>query len=193
MFYQIRTALNEIYNRWQLNIGNVQFEKTLISGRITIINSGGKIEIGNGCMFNSGKGHNPIGGDTVCRLVSYGGIIKLGNRVGISNSTIVSRESVIIEDDVFIGGSCKIYDNDFHSINMEKRVYLSNEIPCKPVHIKRGAFIGAHTIILKGVTIGVGSVVGAGSIVTRDIPDGETWAGNPIQFVKSIEHYQEKE
>ena len=122
MFYQIRTALNEIYNRWQLNIGNVQFGKTLISGRITIINSGGKIEIGNGCMFNSGKGHNPIGGDTVCRLVSYGGIIKLGNRVGISNSTIVSRESVIIEDDVFIGGSCKIYDNDFHSINMEKRV-----------------------------------------------------------------------
>ena len=56
-----------------------------------------------------------------------------------------------------------------------------------PVVIKDGAFIGAHTIVLKGVTIGERSIVGAGSVVTRSIPDYEIWAGNPAKFIKKVE------
>ena len=56
-----------------------------------------------------------------------------------------------------------------------------------PVVIKDGAFIGAHCIILKGVSIGEKSVVGAGSVVTKSIPDGEIWAGNPAKFIRRIE------
>lgn len=52
------------------------------------------------------------------------------------------------------------------------------------VHIKRGAFLGANTVIVKPVTIGENAVVGAGSIVTKDIPDGEIWAGNPARLIK---------
>lgn len=54
----------------------------------------------------------------------------------------------------------------------------------KPVSIGNGAFIGAHSIILKGVSIGEKSIVGAGSVVTKGIPDGEVWAGNPAQFIR---------
>lgn len=52
--------------------------------------------------------------------------------------------------------------------------------------IKDNAFIGAHSIILKGVTIGEKSIIGAGSVVARDVPDGEIWAGNPAKFIKNI-------
>lgn len=56
-----------------------------------------------------------------------------------------------------------------------------------PVVIKDGVFIGAHCIILKGVTIGEKSIIGAGSVVTKSIPDGEIWAGNPAKFIRRIE------
>lgn len=52
------------------------------------------------------------------------------------------------------------------------------------VHIKEYAFIGAHTIICKPVTIGRGAIVGAGSVITKDIPDNEIWAGNPARLIR---------
>lgn len=52
------------------------------------------------------------------------------------------------------------------------------------IHIKRGAYIGCNTVVCKPVTIGENAIVGAGSIVTKDIPDGEVWAGNPARFIK---------
>lgn len=115
------------------------------------------------------------------------GEIKIGKKCGISNSAIVSSCSIIIEDNVFIGGNCKIYDTDFHSIEYENRMTKPDlYIHKRPVLIKKGAFIGAHSIILKGVIIGEKSVVGAGSVVTKSIPDNEIWAGNPAKFIRGI-------
>lgn len=193
MFKKFLSIINSLYNYRQIKKNKVVIGDTSICGRIRIINSAGKISIGNKCMINSGKGHNPIGGDTICRLISYGGIISVGNRVGISNSTIVSRSSITIEDDVFIGGSCKIYDNDFHPLSFDERVSFSEKIPQKPIVIKKGAFIGAHTIVLKGSVIGEKSIVGAGSVVTCHIPDGEIWAGNPVKFIRKVEMREQNE
>ena len=149
----------------------------------------GTVFIGNNVIINSGFQYNPIGGagETIL-YAKNGGEIHIGSHVGISNSTFVALEKITIEDDVLIGGNCKIYDNDFHALD-----YVTRMIPgckgvlVKPVTIKQGAFIGAHSIILKGVTIGRHSIVGAGSVVTKDIPDGEIWAGNPARFIRNIE------
>ncbi len=186
MLSRLSEIYNSIYNKRQIYRGRAICGKIFVCGRISIINFGGVIRIGNDCMINSGRGHNPIGGDVVCRFVSQGGEIDIGNRVGISNSTFVSREHITIEDDVFIGGSCKIYDNDFHPITMKKRIAFSDEIPSKPVLIKKGAFVGAHTIILKGTTIGEGAIIGAGSVVSGNVPTEEVWAGNPARFIKKV-------
>lgn len=146
----------------------------------------GSILIGANTTINSGRRFNPIGGDTYAMLRTIGtGRIVIGSNVGISNSTIVSRTEIIIEDDVRIGGSCKLYDNDFHSLDLEKRISAhDDDIRSAPIRIKKGAFIGAHCIILKGVTIGEGAVIGAGSVCTKNVPAGEIWAGNPAKRIR---------
>lgn len=64
-------------------------------------------------------------------------------------------------------------------------------IKSKPVVIKRGAWIGGGSIILKGVVIGEYSVIGAGSVVTRSVPAGEIWAGNPARFIRKLDEIKE--
>lgn len=146
------------------------------------------IEVCDNVHINSGKQYNVIGGDcrTVLRTL-HGGRIIIGEGSGISNSTIVSVNQVKIGKNVLVGGSCKFYDTDFHPINVEDRLNNNQEkIKTAPIEIKDNVFIGAHCIILKGVTIGKGSVVGAGSVVTKSIPEGEVWAGNPARFIRKI-------
>lgn len=93
---------------------------------------------------------------------------------------------------MLIGGNCKFYDTDFHSLNYSDRMrpYLLNmpdeNIVNKDILIKKGAFIGGHSIILKGVTIGENSIVGAGSVVSKSIPDNEIWAGSPVELIKKV-------
>lgn len=147
-----------------------------------------RIKIGDNVRINSGKYYNVIGGDerTILRTLDMGEII-IGNRCGISNSTFISATSIIVEDDVLIGGNCKIFDTDFHPLDANKRISKENSnIKSKPIVIKIGAFIGAHSIILKGVTIGENSIIGAGSVVTKDIPSNEIWGGNPAKFIRKV-------
>ena len=164
-----------ILNNWKVN------------GKIFIRNSG-KIEIGENFMVNSGNRFNPIGGDIITRLVTQpNSLLSIGNHVGISNSSIFCAERIEIRDYVYIGGGCKIWDTDFHSIHPNERLhYGDRNINTAPILIDVNAFVGANTIILKGVKIGKNAVIGAGSIVTKDIPHNEIWAGNPAKFIKKI-------
>jgi acetyltransferase-like isoleucine patch superfamily enzyme len=161
-------------------------ENLKVNGRIVV--KGENLRIGNNVKINSGKKYNIIGGDTQAAfIIRRGAHIIIGNNVGISNSTFVAMNSIIIEDDVKIGGSCSIYDNDFHAINYQDRILKNDSnVSNEPVLLKKGSFIGAHTIILKGVTIGERAVIGAGSIVTTDVADDEIWAGNPAKKIKTI-------
>ncbi len=78
-----------------------------------------------------------------------------------------------------------ICDTDFHSIEYSYRLEKPDtHIRTAPVRICEGAFIGARSIILKGVTIGKHSVIGAGSVVTKSVPDNEIWAGNPAVYIR---------
>lgn len=181
--------LDDVLNQYRIrkhkvNIGN----QVKLNGACYFSTAaGGNIKIGDNVIINSGERYNRIGGDTRTIMQTLGeGVIEVGNYVGISNAAIIARNRVIIEDHVLIGGGVKIYDNDFHSLAAEIRKSPSdqNNISSKPVLIKTGAFVGAHSIILKGVTIGKNSIIGAGSVVTHDVPDDEVWGGNPARKIK---------
>lgn len=189
ILYSPINFFNVVYNKIVFKLKKVSYLKCIkINGRIHIYGTKGTIFIGENFLCNSGKNKNPIGGSTEMILaVRDNGNIIIGNNVGISNSAIVSMNKIFIEDDVMIGGGCKIYDTDFHSIDFTHRMETPDKhIKSLPVIIKKGAFIGAHSIILKGVTIGENSIVGAGSVVAKNVPNGEIWAGNPARFIRRI-------
>ncbi len=176
-------------NYLYFKLKNVKTGKNVkINGKLFLAIQKNSLNIGDNCIFNSGVETNPLGGMSKCRFVTYGkGKIYIGNNVGISNSCINSHIMITIQDNVNIGGDCKIYDSDFHSIYFEDRISLPDKkYKSKEVIIKNGAWIGAHSIILKGVTIGERSVIGAGSVVTKNVPDDEIWAGNPAKFIRKI-------
>lgn len=158
-----------------------------IRGKLYISNRG-TIKIGKGFTVNSGKNYNPIGGDIITRLVCvHGGKLEIGEDVGISNSTIFCTSHIEIGNHVMIGGGCKIWDTDFHSLDPIMRTSSKDsQIKSKPIIIKNYAFIGGMSIILKGVMIGSGSVIAAGSVVTKNVPDGEIWGGNPARFIRRV-------
>jgi acetyltransferase-like isoleucine patch superfamily enzyme len=181
---------DNLYNRSQLRAYRVTGGEGLkIKGRLLIRGRKNSITIGNSVSINTRFSANPIGGTEQASFWTIGkGTITIGDDTGISNSAFVSFDSIRIGSHVQIGGGCKIYDTDFHSLNYEERISSPDPgIVSRPVVICDGAFIGAHSIILKGVTIGERSVVGAGSVVTKSIPDGEIWAGNPARFIRKLE------
>ena len=124
-------------------------------------------------------------------------VISIGDRcfIGIGSS-IVAALGVTIGNDVLIGGECYISDNDGHSLDLEirkddlknsnNRFKLWNGIGVSVVVIEDNAWIAPRCIILKGVTIGRGSVIGAGSVVTKSVPPMTLAAGNPAKFIKSL-------
>jgi len=177
-----------VYNCVVLKYKRINYGNNLrINGRIYCHSDSEKgIIIGDNVRINSSLKSNPIGGPTKTILYTRGnGCIKIGHNVGISNTSIFSEASIFIEDDVLIGGGCKIYDTDFHWLDYKERMNISGSIS-KRVTIKKGAFIGAHTIIIKGVTIGNHSIIGAGSVVTKDVPNNEIWAGNPAKYIRKV-------
>jgi acetyltransferase-like isoleucine patch superfamily enzyme len=168
------------------NVQYCNFPK--VRGIIYIYNKG-CISFGENVQIISASIYNPIGGENRCYLTTRtkNAKIILGDGARISNSAIYAFESIEIGKNVFIGAGCKIYDSDFHSVILEERLEtVDTHINSKAVKIHDGVFIGAHSIILKGITMGENSIVGAGSVVSKDVPPNEIWAGNPARFVKKI-------
>ena len=150
---------------------------------------GGTITIGNNFCCHNRIDSNSLGLIQPCvfNIAIDNSIIRIGNNVGISGSTINAASSITIEDNVKIGSGCIISDTDSHPIDYLSRINNNNSTTnTKPIIIKEGAFIGARCIILKGVTIGRHSIIGAGSVVTKSIPDNCIACGNPALIIKSI-------
>lgn len=166
-------------------------EFPIVNGRIMIANfakDGGKgtIKIGRNVIVNSSVEANPIGGFRTIFVFKHGdGVIEIDDGTGISNAVIAAYEHIYIGKDVNIGAGAKIFDTDFHPLDFDHRMKDIN-IPHRPVRIERGVFIGADAIILKGVTIGEYSVIGAGSVLANNVPPYEIWAGNPARFIKKL-------
>lgn len=118
----------------------------------------------------------------VIRTVAPGAKIIIGDNVGISGCTISAGMSIIIGNWVLIGSGAVISDGDAHPIDPEERRagYGGKR---SPIVIEDDVFIGARAIILKGVTIGKGSVIGAGAVVAKDIPPYSIAVGNPARII----------
>lgn len=122
-------------------------------------------------------------------VVCQNAILSIGSNSGITSTAIYCAEKIEIGNYVNIGAGCLVMDTNFHSTNWMIRMDRKRDIinaKTAPVKIDDFVFIGARSIICKGVHIGEKSLVAAGSVVVKDIPAGELWGGNPAKFIKKI-------
>jgi UDP-2-acetamido-3-amino-2,3-dideoxy-glucuronate N-acetyltransferase len=111
---------------------------------------------------------------------------KIGRRVKVSSHSFIC-EGVTIEDEVFIGhGVMFINDKYPRSTIDDGELQTEADWTCTPTLIKRGASLGSNVTVLCGVTVGERATVGAGSVVTRDVPDGAVVAGNPARVMRNL-------
>ena len=183
-------SLTMVWNRLKFSFQGASVGKgSRLEGKIYVRNdSGGKIVLGEGVHITGGYCRNRISRNVASSVSTQGeGEIFIGDHSGISSSCIWSRKSISIGKNVNIGADCIIMDHDAHSLDpVSRRDYSSDEknIATAPVRICDDALLGTRVIVLKGVTIGEGSVVGAGSVVVKDIPPHQVWAGNPARFIR---------
>jgi len=171
-------------------VNKVSFKEGVVFNGIPEISIQGNFKIGKNFSMNSSIGANPIGRTYRCMfIVRRDAILVIGDNVGISGTTIVCQKNILIGNYVKIGGNVCIYDTDFHSLNPILRQNSKKDqgnTAKQDVVIEDNVFIGAHSTILKGVTIGANSIIGASSLVSKDIPKNEIWAGNPAKFIKKV-------
>ena len=170
-------------------LNGIRFGRGLKAVGIPSVNVslGGAAAIGERFTIRTGCGNTEVGSVGSRIRVGPKGILRIGDRVGASNATIVCEEAVEIGDDVLIGGGVQIFDTNFHSTDASIRTSVPDsraEVRTAPVRIGARAFLGANTIVCKGATIGEEAVVAAGSVVVGDVPAGETWGGNPARRIK---------
>lgn len=142
---------------------------------------GSRLRIGRNFRLRSGRKDNYIGVHTPCifSTISRTAEIIIGDNCGMTGAVIGASKSVIIGNDVRIGANSVISDNDWHPEDPR-----SGEP--REVVIEDNVWVGYSTVVLKGVRIGRNSVIGACSVVTRDIPPNVVAAGNPCKVIREI-------
>ena len=134
------------------------------------------------------------------------GTVTIGKRTYIGGGTnLIAHSDIVIGDDVTMAWGIYLYTHDSHSLDWKERVndiarqnedyragrnFISSKnwsvVKTAPIHICDKAWIGMNAIILKGVTVGEGAIVGAGAVVTHDVPPWSVVAGNPARVVKML-------
>lgn len=158
-----------------------------------------RVTIGKNCLIGA-----------KCIFENSEGEISIGNNVYIGDSTIICKSKVSFESNILVAWGVTFYDHDSHSINYIDRQkdieqvladfitkgskFLENKdwsvVKSAPIHVEENAWIGMDALILKGVTIGKGAIVGARSVVTKDVPPYSIVAGNPAKVVKVLVNSQ---
>jgi acetyltransferase-like isoleucine patch superfamily enzyme len=148
------------------------------------------IIIGDGLELRSIPHSNALGPfhPVILSTRRPGARLVIGRGFGMTGGTICVEEQITIGDHVWVGANTTITDTDFHPLRLEDRLARPLDGVTAPVVIEDGVFIGMQSLILKGVTIGARSVIGAGSVVTRDIPPGVIAAGNPARVIRPLDN-----
>lgn len=161
--------------RWYLR-GVTKGPRTRASGRVHVMRSG-TIEIGDRVRFDSRVAAIEIG-------TARRGHLTIGDNTYINYGTsIAAAERVSVGKDCLIGTHVMIVDNDFHRLEPDRRLEHPDSAP---TILEDNVWVGGHSLVLKGVTIGENSVIAAGSVVTRDVPPNVVYGGNPAKHLRDL-------
>lgn len=171
-----------------LKINKVRAANHRINGQFYLrVQKGGFCTIDSDFCSNSGI--FAIDNRDCSKILVYStGKLSIGKNVGISSTCIACQKAITINDNVKVGAGCLITDTDHHSMDYKLR-RTGNDLEfakTREIVINQDVFIGACSIILKGVEIGERSIIAAGSVVTSSIPADELWGGNPARFIKKL-------
>lgn len=144
-----------------------------------------ELTIGDQLELRSTVRSNPLGPNRPCVLSTRRADARLviGDHFAMTGGSVVCEESITIGNRVTVGCNSIIADTDFHPLDPAYRREHPLDGTTAPLVIEDDVFIGMQAIILKGVHLGAGCVIGAGSVVTRDVPAGAVAAGNPAQVL----------
>lgn len=193
IFTRISNALYWRFNRLKFSGHNISHGINLIvRGSIYLnINPNSQAFIGDNCTIKSGDNHNPLSRNIRTSItLEENALLKIGDNVGLSSVCLWVHESVTIGNNVTVGADTIIVDSDCHSLNHNDRRNIDTDMAQKTdkeINIGDDVLIGMRAIILKGVTIGDRSVVGGGSIVTKDVPPDSIVGGNPARIIKKLD------
>lgn len=183
-----------ISNRFMFWISNVHYGKNMqVFNHFTLIkDTSAEIAIGNNLVFTSGEAFNPLCRNIRgCIYAAKEAKIQIGDNVGISSACIWANKQITIGNNVKIGGDCILIDTDAHSLNhimRRNKITDSTNTQSRQIIIEDDVLIGTRCIILKGVSIGARSIIGAGSVVTNSIPADCIAAGNPCKVIRILKN-----
>ena len=173
--YKLNSAWHVVLGRWYLQRCTRVGRLPRVYGRPRITNLG-EITIGDKFRFFSST--------VTSEVVAYpGGRLEIGNGVFVNYGASLSAHHLVrIGDGCQLGSYACLMDNDYHSVEDREKPSES-----KPIVLGRNVWLGVRVIVLKGVTIGDNAVIGAGSVVTRDIPANSMAAGVPAKVIRTFE------
>lgn len=137
--------------------------------------------------FGEGADFRPGAYAVVCSKISIGKKVTIRPNCVFMADPRPGGAGITIEDDVLMGSGVHIYTHNHRFEDTSRPINAQGLSPSKPVVLKKGCWIGACAILLPGVTIGENSVVGAGSVVTRDVPPRTLVGGSPAKVVRSLD------
>ncbi|MFI1467788.1 acyltransferase [Streptomyces wuyuanensis] len=162
---------------------------TAIGRPVVHLAEGSSIEIGSGTTLISRAPNTPLGvaRPVILRTMRPGARMVIGEHTGLSGATICASISVTIGNRVLMGADVLIADTDFHPVDtVPRRFEPESRAAAAPVVIGDDVFLGARSIVLKGVEIGAGTVVGAGAVVTSSLPPGVVAGGVPCRVLRPL-------
>jgi hypothetical protein len=147
-----------------------------------------RMEFGPGLQLRSSVRSNPLGPNHPVILCTWkaGAEMLVGENFSMTGGSLCAAVQIVIGNNVAVGANTMIVDTDFHPLDPACRSLSPQEGKSAPITIMDNVFIGMNSIILKGVCLGTGCVIGAGSVVTRDVPAGMIAAGNPARVIGPV-------
>jgi maltose O-acetyltransferase len=174
--YILDNARAVLRARWSLRHADEVGTRVRLRGR-PIVSNEGRMVIGERVQL--------ISTAATLELVTHpGGLLQIGNRCLVNfGCSIAASELIRIGDHTHIGPHCMLLDNDYHYLDPTRRL---ERPPSQPIIVEENVWLSARVIVMAGVTIGKDSAVGAGSVVTADVPPGTFAAGVPAKVIRDL-------